>query len=277
LRPAGWIAALISLAAACHKPAEFVYVDELQESWTQAGSLPAGAVLGVYVLDEEGNVSFRKTVADKDGNAILPAPEGGTVIACTPCLDDWDADAVQNNPIFSVKSDQGTLENYLASDLMMGMSTPSSRKDGQAMTLSHMLCKVVVNIIDDIGCSDLSQTRVDLLSMYNSVTVDFLGQKVNTVEIKRGDIRMFSVEASDWRLTSFAIVAPHEMEAGSPFFSVALFGDNPLTFTIPEGASLEGGSTFTLSMRITQQGLIPDGWSITDWENEDEHEIVVIG
>ena len=87
---------------------------------------------------------------------------------------------------------------------------------------------------------------------------------------------MLPETASDWRYTCSAIVAPQSLKQGTPFFSVTLSGDSPQVFGLPEDASLESGSTFTLNLRLTQQGLIPNGWSVTDWEYGEDQSISII-
>lgn len=274
------------LLAACRKPAEFVYTDEEGENATevvvtdengQATALPEGTVLGVYVVDGDGNVVFQQVAVDKSGNALLPVTNGGTVIAYSPYQEEWGEDAFISNPVFTVQNQQSSKENYRNSDLMMGSSAPVTRADGPGMVFQHMLARIVVNIIDDIGTANLSQTETTLLDAYTSVTVDLPHQTVRTVELKRGNIRMLANTATDWRLTCQAIVAPHAMEEGTPFFSVHLFGDKPQTFPLPKDAQLESGSTFTFNLRLTEQGLIPDGWFITDWDSQEENDFFVQG
>ena len=270
------------LTAACRKPAEFVYVDDEEEQETEVvvvdeegreSALPEGATIGVYIVDEDGNVSLQQVEVDEDGNAVLPASEGGTVIAYTPFQEDWGEDAILTSPVFTIADDQSTAAGYNASDLMIGTSGSSTKAGEDAFSFSHMLAKVVVNIIDDIGLSDLGKTRVTLLNVYTRVTVDLLKQQVSTIQIGQGDILTLLQTATSWRVSCYGIVAPHAMEEGVPFFSVNLFGDTPQTFPLPQDVTLESGSTFTFNLRLTEQGLIPDGWFITDWDNQEEEEI----
>ena len=274
------------LLSACRKPAEFVYTDEEGENATevvvtdengQASVLPEGSVLGVYVVEGDGTVVFQKVAVDASGTALLPAIGGGTVIAYSPYQEAWGEDAFLSHPVFTVQNRQSSKENYRNSDLMMGLSAPATRADGPGMIFQHMLARIVVNIIDDIGTANLSQTETTLLDAYTSVTVDLPHQTVSTVEIKRGNVRMLANTATDWRLTCQAIVAPHAMEEGTPFFSIQLFGDKPQTFPLPKDVQLTGGATFTFNLRLTEQGLIPDGWFITNWDSQEENDLFVQG
>lgn len=275
------LAGVVGVAAGCHKRIEFEYIDEEEESQSVVvqtdengleSALPAGADLGVYLVGGDGNVSLSHVLVGEDGTAVLPAVAAGeSLIVYSPYQEDWGVEAYYSNPVFAVAQDQSTAEAYASSDLMMGVYSPETRAEGPEITFSHMLSKIAVNIIDDIGLSDLNKVEVSLVGAYTSVTVDLPHQEVRTVEIRRSDIRMYSHTASDWRISSLAIVAPHDLVAATPLVSVNLYGDHPQVFLLPEDVHLAGGSTYSVNIRLTQQGLIPDGWSITDWDDQGEN------
>lgn len=266
--PAAFCLAVLGIIAVnCSKPEEFVYDDETDSGVTL--TLPKGTVIGVYAVDADGNVTCSTAGVDGDGNAVLPTSGSASLTAYAPWQENWGLEAYLDPPVFSVKEDQNAEGAYAASDLIMG------RLSGSDITLGHMLARVAVNIIDDIGLSDLSGTTVTLPDAYTSVSVDIPQCSVSTVEILRGDVTMSSVTASDWRLSCKAVVAPHSLDKGTPLISVALFGGNPQVFVLSEDAELAGGSTFTYNLRLTQQGLIPDSWSITDWDDGEEEDLEI--
>lgn len=276
------LAALAWLTAACRKVSGFVYTGEEKEGNTEVvvsdaggniSSLPAGSVLGVYVVDADGNVKLQRAEVDGDGNAVLPTAFGGnTVFAYSPWQEGWGLDALERYPVFSVQTRQDTQAGYQASDLVLGVRTPETRAEAFVLNLRHVMARVAIHIVDETGRVELNDIGIELLNLKKGVTVDILHQQVATVELTGPAILMLSGMSTDWRISSYAIVPPQEVEAGTDFYSVSLFGIQQV-FPAPQEIRLTEGSTFTINMRLTGQGLIPDGWSITDWEEEQEREI----
>ncbi|MBO5616071.1 MAG: fimbrillin family protein [Prevotella sp.] len=271
------------LLSACSKASEY-YEDETDKAIrSQAvivtdengneSTLTEGSTIGVYVMGEDGGISLHKVEVDEDGNAILPTfTQEETIIAYTPFQDEWGVDALTSNPIFTVKSDQSTQEQYDASDLMIASLNPADAKDGNGLRFRHVLAKVAIHVIDETGRLELNQINVKLHTIKNSVWVDLLHQTVTTIPEQCSDILMLSKITTDWRISSYAIVAPQKIADGTTFLTVMLFGVN-YTYPIPQASTLEAGKTYTINIRLTLNGLIPDGWSITDWDDEGEGNI----
>ena len=271
------------LEASCRKPDDYQYVDDkAQEGGTTVvvtdengnnTSLPGGATIGIYVVDENGNVTLRLVTVDGDGQAVLPsAPDGGAIIAYSPYQSAWGTAAFSTNPVFTVQGAQDPLSQYVASDLMIGVSRAGTRAGGSTMAFKHVMAKVTVNIMDETGSADLDSIDITLLNLKNSVTVDLPNQQVTTVELTRADIAMLTEIATAWRITSRAIVAPQAVAEGADFFAVKLFGKTQV-YPIPQATTLEGGRNMTVNMRLTEVVLVPDGWYIADWDNVDAQDI----
>lgn len=273
---------------ACSKQEEFEYTDDTTEKDKQVpnvvvtdengntSALPAASTIGVYVIDGDGNVTLQQVEVDENGHAVLPTSnQNTTMIAYTPYQEQWGEEAMSEEKEFTVQSDQSTEAGYWASDLMMGTmqtgETTRAATEG-SMTLHHMMAKVAIHIIDETGRVDLTRVATQLIDVNGSVMVDLAHQQVTTIAEKRTDISMRWEMTTDWRISYYAIVAPQSVTEGTEFFAVTLYG-NRENHLIPEAATLEGGKTYTINMRLTEHGLIYDGWRITEWDEESERNI----
>lgn len=273
----------VTLLSSCSKQAEFEYIDEAPESGvsviTVAGEdgneslLAKGSVIGVYVTGVDGSVTLRRSVVGEGGEAALPSPASGVsvgMVAYTPYKEDWGDAALYDGALFTVASDQSTSEGYRDSDLMIGSAGQMTRAtSGSSVTLHHVLARVAIHIVDETGGINLDDIGTELLNVNNAVTVNLSEQSVSTISSLREDIRMYSGVRTDWRVSSYAIVAPQTVTEGTSFYAVTLYGSRQI-YPIPATVSLEGGKTYTINMRLTTLGLILDGWSIADWIEEDE-------
>lgn len=282
------LAGVLVLTAACSKQSEFEYVDDVvvvpeeseqpnvvvtDENGNEA-TLPTGSSIGVYVVDENGDVVYTEVEVDENGNAVLPASsEGGQVIAYTPYQEEWGDDAIFEEPEFTVVTDQTEMDAFTASDLMIGSTAGVTRAPAEGgISFNHMMAKVAIHVVDETGRVDLSHIAAGLLDVETSVRVNLPRQQVTTIEGHKADIPMYSEMTTDWRISSYAIVAPQAVSEGATFFTITLYG-NRQTYPIPEAATLEGGKTYTINMRLTEHGLILDGWQVTDWDEESEQDL----
>ncbi len=284
-RVACWLAVAAVLMAACSKSDE--YHEEDVPSGTQSkavivtdengnqSTLSSGTAIGVYVIGEDGSVTLQTASVGGDGYATLPAAMAGDrVIAYTPYQSDWTTSALDGQPVFTVQSDQSVQSQYNASDLMMGTVDPSAASDDGSLRFQHMLARVAIHVVDETGRMALDQISVKLHSIKNSVYVNLRNQTVNTIDEQRSDILMLSKNITDWRISSYAIVAPQTIAEGTTFVTVMLFGVN-YTFPMPQTTTLEAGKTFTMNIRLTLNGLVLEGWHITDWNDGEERNIEI--
>lgn len=284
-RVACWLTVAAVLLAACSQPDE--YHEEDVASGTQSSAVTVtdengnqttflnGTAIGVYVIGEDGSVTLQMVSVGGDGYATLPAAKAGyRVIAYTPYQTDWNTSALDEQPVFTVQSDQSNQSQYNASDLMMGTIDPSAATDNSSLRFQHKLARVAIHTVDETGRMELDQISVKLHSVKNSVNVDLRNQTVTTIDERHSDILMLSTSTTDWRISSYAIVAPQTITEGTTFVTVMLFGVN-YTFPMPQTTTLEGGQTFTMNVRFTLDGLILEGWHITDWNDGEERNIEI--
>lgn len=283
------LASVLVLSSACSKPQEFEYVDDAvvepedndnpvvtvtDENGNQ-NTLPPGNTIGIYIVDGDGNVTLQQVVVGEDGNAVLPSSgQGTTVIAYTPYQEEWGNEVWVSNPEFSVREDQSKPEDYTASDLMIGTTSTDAvtRAAEGGLEFMHKMARVAIHVVDETGRVKLDHIHAELLGVETKVSVDLSHQQVTAIEGNKANIPMLSEMTTDWRISSYAIVAPQAIADGTPFYAITLYG-NRQSYPIPEASTLEGGKTYTINLRLTGHGLIADGWRVTDWDEEDAQDI----
>lgn len=262
--------------SSCHHHEVFVYDESFSKgenteisSEEEEGNIKikAGSTIGVYIIDEDGNVTFQTVEVDEHGNAVLPSvPEGTGFVAYLPYQEEWDQEDVVSPKIFTVQPSQATQELYDASDLMFGSKGFMSRASSQ-FTFRHALAKIIVEITDETEAYNLSAGVLTLLDMNDTVEVFLKWLWVETLSEYSHDIITFNYKTEGQTTYFTAIVAPQTLQSGVSFINLTANG-RQLAFNLPGEADVESGKTYTCSLRLTDIGLIYDGSSISDWEDD---------
>lgn len=239
--------------------------------------LEAGTSIGVYVVDEEGKVTWVNATVDQYGNVVLPqeAMTGKTIIY-TPVQPGWGMAAFTGTPSFYVKADQSDEEGYEDSDLMIGTATASAAaraftraSTSVNITLKHMMAKVIVHVVDETGMMDFRTAVMSLLHMKNGVTVSLPEQSVTTIENSISDIEMQAYSITDRRLSMRAIVAPQTKEAGEELFELVIPGSRRLC-VLPSEAVITAEQAYVYQVRYTEDGPVLESSYITNWDSAEE-------
>jgi len=276
-----WLLGLLLTCASCSDPKEFVYNDDdynteekvivnVTDPNGEEETITAGTKMAAYVMGDDGTYKLVEVVIGKDGSFVLPTSTQ-QIIAYSPIQEEWGMGAMTEPQLFSVLSDQTTEENYEESDLMIG-TLGLMRSTTKNMQFTHMLAKIVIHIMDETGANDFEQCGITLRDMNNTVLVDLSKQTVTTVEDAVADIKMLPYSVTDHRISLRAIVAPQTKQAGNQFIVFTNDGHG-IRYSIPQDAVLQGGKTYSFSMRLTESGLVFDGSSISDWKDEGEYAI----
>lgn len=282
------LAGITMMLTACGSSEEYKW-----ESWESTGNeasvsiqsengtsepLEPGTTLGVYVVNEDGSVTWVNATVDQYGNVILP-PEAltGKTIVYTPVQSGWGLAAFSSTPSFYVKPDQSDEDGYENSDLMIGTvtaSTAAARAFTRAstsvnITLKHMMAKVIINIVDETGMMDFRSASMNLLHMKNGVTVSLPEQSVTTIENSISDIEMQAYNITDRRLSLKAIVAPQTKAAGEELFELIVPGSRRLC-VLPSEAVMTAEQAYVYQVRYTEDGPVLESSYITNWDSAEE-------
>lgn len=282
------LAGITMMLTACGSSEEYKW-----ESWESTGNeatvsvqtenggselLEAGTTIGVYVVDENGKVTWVNATVDQYGNVVLPQEAlTGKTIVYTPVQPGWGLAAFSSTPSFYVKPDQSDEEGYEDSDLMIGTATASTA-DARAFTravtsinirLKHMMAKVIVHVVDETGMMDFRTAVMSLLHMKNGVTVSLPEQSVTTIENSISDIEMQAYSITDRRLSMRAIVAPQTKEAGEELFELVIPGSRRLC-VLPSEAVMTAEQAYVYQVRYTEDGPVLESSYITNWDSAEE-------
>ena len=281
------LAGITMMLTACGSSEEYKW-----ESWESTGNeasvsiqsengtsepLEPGTTLGVYVVNEDGTVTWVNATVDQYGNVILP-PEAltGKTIVYTPVQPGWGLAAFSSTPSFYVKPDQSDEEGYEDSDLMIGTATASAAaraftraSTSVNITLKHMMAKVIINIVDDTGMMDFRSASMSLLHMKNGVTVSLPEQSVTTIENSISDIEMQAYNITDRRLSLRAIVAPQTKAVGEELFELIVPGSRRLC-VLPSEAVMTAEQAYVYQVRYTEDGPVLESSYITNWDSAEE-------
>lgn len=241
-------------------------VSVMQEN--NSGSIPLqSGDIGLFVLGNDASLMVTNRLMNVvGGNVANPCTEGSRYIAYAPYQEDWD-NALTESPAFKTSSDQSTQENYEKSDFVAGVLDNSANSAQNGVTLTHLLSKVVVSIVDETGTNDFKTgTSLHLLGMKNVATVDLTIPSAIPIEDYSSDIDMCGSEATDRRLTAMAIVAPQQKNGAEYWIKLNL---GKLNYLYRQELALEAGKKTTIKLRFTNEGLMPGGTSVTDWEADD--------
>lgn len=265
------------LMTSCHKKKQYEYIDGEESNITivaadddgYSSELTPGSTVGAYLLDKDGGVNFQTATVGTDKTALISNNKSLlTAFAYTPYQDNWGMASLTTPPTFTVLSDQSTAEGYVASDLMAG----ELNSQQTTIELKHLMAKVAIHVVDETGELNLNKIKVQLLNVKSSVSFDMQGLSVSTNASETTDISMISKMTTDWRISSYAVVAPQSVADGTIFFAVTVYGSR-FEYSIPSATTLESGKTYTINMRLTNLGLIPDGWYISDWNNDGDQDL----
>lgn len=292
-KQASLLAAQILMLTACSSKEDYQW-----EYWNEAENVASVSVqsedgttetlepsttMGIYIIDENGSVTWVIAEVDEHGNVILPPKAlSGQVVVCTPVQPSWGAAAFTGKQKFYVESDQSDEEYYEASDLMIGTmsSVAATRGFTRAdtnlhLSLKHMLAKVVIHVVDETGMMDFGQVNMQLLGMHNRVNVSLSQQTVETVENSIADIDMLAYNSTDRRISMAAIVPAQTIGEGEEFFKVNMPGNSRLGI-LPSETVLEADKTFVYQVRYTENGPVLESSFITKWEDDGSETVLDI-
>lgn len=267
---------LLAFTACGGNDDEFVDPDDAQQSVTirlnnEAGGIAtlSGTMVGTYILGDNGATALA-VKTDNNGNIVLPSStQDRDVLVYCPWQSTWTDGIVPTEALFNVESDQSMAAGYQASDLMMGHRSAGA----STVVMRHLLARVVVHVVDETGTMDFSHGATTLRQVHGSVTIDVARQQLVTTD-SRTDVQMYSYAITDRRMSTEAVVAPQTIAAGTSLVAIRLYGTLH-TCAVNEQSELTAGSTLTISYRLTESGLIMDGSTLSDWEDDGGRTLVI--
>ena len=254
----------------------------------QSTQIEAGTVVGVFVMngssaiqDSEGTNTGANNAHTADGNGGLTTetamtwPEGVnslTIAAYAPRQAGWS----YNNPNrFTVKSDQSTDANYVASDLIYGVpafNPVAKTSETIALNFAHKLAKVnfTINAADGVS---LANATVTINNTVPSTLVSIKNGGELTADEGAAVTDIKAATLTSTANTASAIIVPQTVEAGTQFVSIE--AGSKVIAKLPNAITFESGKVYNFA--VTVNSLEPGGepvvegqiklvsTSITDW------------
>ena len=190
---------------------------------------------------------------------------------------------------FTVETDQTTIANYRASDLMLG--TPSSGPLNDAnpltqsftmphgtvgLTFTHMLSKIVINLgrsdatdADDPVVTNLPKARVTILNTKPTTRFNVCAHSITGTTVAATPIIARQTSDDTYNgLSVAAIIIPQPVNPGQ-FIKVEVSnGTSVETFIFSLGSSttFQSGKVYTYNINVHKPGILLTA-DITDWDD----------
>lgn len=246
----------------------------------QSTSIEKGSQVGVFVNNTTGaiaNGTNNVHTAGENGSlstaSTMQWPEEGSVsiYAYAPYNENWKFSDANT---FSVKLDQSSVDNYVASDLLYGYPTGNNpitkTSDGSVeLSFGHKLARLVINITNTSSDVDVKGATVKVLGTIPSTTLDLSngtlgaasGSTTAITAVKYGD-EATAFEAS-------VIIIPQKVSVGN-FIQVDLKDGTSLIADLSTETTFESGKSYSYTVNIGGQApiaanLVLGTGSVSDW------------
>ena len=249
----------------------------LQSSTLVSTSVKVGAfgVSGSDVIERNNNIQYAV-----DANGVLNAssramiwPQTGSasIYAYAPYAEGWTYNEAHE---FTVKTDQSTGANYLASDLLYGVPAKNPVKETtEAIPVKfvHKLAKLTVTITKASGASitlkggTLSVLNTKIGTTFTPNTGAITAASGTATVIKAGTLNSETPSALS------VIVVPQQLAANTRFLMVEA-GGKTYVAKLPAATTFEGGKAYELTATVGEapapagEALTISSTTITDWD-----------
>lgn len=250
----------------------------LQSSTLVSTSVKVGAfgVSGSDVIDRNNNIQYAV-----DANGVLNAsnramiwPQTGSasIYAYAPYAEGWTYNEAHE---FTVKTDQSTGANYLASDLLYGVPAKNPVKETtEAIPVKfvHKLAKLTVTITKasnsaiTLNGGKLSVLNTKIATTFTPNTGAITAASGTATVIKAGTLNSETPSALS------VIIVPQQLAAGTRFLMVEA-GGKTYVANLPAATTFEGGKAYELSATVSDssapagEALTISSTTITDWDS----------
>lgn len=213
----------------------------------QGGQIANGIKVGFFINEDVAsdptttytqNLSYTANGSGSFSGSTVYYPQSGNgvnIYAYAPWADGVD---LNKDYEFSIQTDQSDDKNYLASDLLWGQpmklkpddsgdyesANPVARtKEDVNITFKHLLSKVTVTLISNVGDPDLTGAKVELLNVQPGTTFT---PSTGTITKATGEKKTITVMDKGTNLSGSAVVVPQtlnqEVDGKRRFIKVTL-------------------------------------------------------
>lgn len=204
-----------------------------------------------YTVDNSGNL------APSTSGHTMNWPNEATLnfYAYAPYNSGYSYNAANS---FSVKADQSTDANYLASDLVLARATGKTYNSTPvALSFNHMLSKVNITIKKETNSNvDLANAVVSITNTLPTTTFNpstgELGNASGTITDITAATIAEDLEEGDANstATACAVVVPQDLAAGTEFVKIFTSDSKTLIGKLSAATTLEGGNSYSMTISV---------------------------
>ena len=179
---------------------------------------------------------------------------------------------------FSVKAQQNTDADYMASDLMYGVTAATVMRTESTvpLTFRHQLAKVVVRIEAASGSPQFGGATVRLLRMKTQVPItkcDLEGMTIGEATGSTSDIVMtynyeYDEAAPEANVGCAAVIVPQTLNEGR-FIRITQTDGTSMFYRLHEPMTFEAGKVYTYVINVYQNSFTVNG-EVAIWDDSDE-------
>lgn len=196
------------------------------------------------------------------GNDVVAYPEDGASLAFRAIYPFTDG-SYSDEFTFSVLADQSDYDSYTLSDLMTA-TTEATTEEVPALTFSHSLSRVVVQIASDVS---MDGAVVKFLNVLKDASVDLTEGTFEGVG-ETGSVALY--DNGDY--SHKAILAPQSFEEGAEFVSVEFRGETYIA-TLETDAAILSGKQYFFPMELDlEAGVLTYSSDIIPWGYDDMYD-----
>jgi len=250
-----------------------VFVVPYQDS---SNTIPGDISQSDYAVNIEHTYSGVSWISSSGRRIPWPTEDRHVAIySYYPYMNGFGEENALSTP-FTVQNDQRTKESYDSSDFLWTKTTSVAQtKDPVELIFSHQLSKIRISIKSDIDISkeDFETATVSLLNVDMTTDINLSNGVVGispSSEAAEIITYHYTTPATNYELSSEAILIPQTIQQGVPFIRIQLGVSNiRYHYTPTTEIPFESGKERTFNITITHSGISVTVGSITDWQPSD--------
>ena len=195
-----------------------------------------------------------------------------SIYAYAPYQSGWSYNSAN---AFSVKTDQSSDANYLASDLLYAKATDQSQTtDAIALNFTHQLSRINVTIKKGDGASALNGAKVYITNTCTATTLNPSTGALATTPSTVADILIgtLSAEPTAAGTTLYGITIPQDIAASTKLVKVTT-SDKVYVAKLGSATTLEGGKSYNFTATVgtsTEVTLTLGSVTLTGWGDSND-------
>ncbi|MGL4520127.1 MAG: fimbrillin family protein [Phocaeicola sp.] len=244
----------------------------------QSAQIASGVTVGIFATTDEAGTTPLENGTNAsfiaDGNGGLTAatsiywPASGSVYfnAYAPLQEDW---LLNDANTFTVKADQSSDANYIASDLLYAVpaTNPVDKRETVVLPFTHKLSKINISVTSSVAEIDLKGATVSLLNILPSISFTPQGGVIGAASGSATSIKAATFSSDATSFDCSAVVVPQTFTAGSQFIQIITASNRTFYCTLSSAMTFESGRAYGYKLKISESGVeITKSSTLANWD-----------